>query len=227
MTTNPLLDRTSAPRHEHVRELNRTPGLLALHATARDKFTEHDAFVRSTRRIMRLILEEALGELRHQNHDVTTPTGFQFKGTAPVENTVTAISVPRAGDAFEAELRDIRPDAKLGKILIQRDPDTKLPNLYYTKLPKSLKGKEVLLLDPMMATAGTAGLAVKVLLNEGVNESDIILVNFLTCPQALDALHASHPEVRVITSFIDDELTPECFMKPGIGDFGDRFYGSN
>lgn len=213
--------------HNNVHELARTPGLLSLHTIARDKHAQQEAFVRSTRRIMRMLLEEAFGHLRHIDQQVLTPTGFLFEGVTPSQDCLVAVSVPRAGDALEAELRDIRPDTRIGKILIQRDPESKLPSLYYTKLPRSIAGQEVLLLDPMMATAGTACLAVQVLVDAGVLEADIILVNVLTCPAALRSLHARHPHVRVVTSFIDDELTEDSFMKPGIGDFGDRFYGSN
>ena len=140
----------------NVHPLPRTAGLVALHTVARNRITGHADFVRSTRRIMRLVLEEAVGLLRHDEHAVTTPTGFTFPGRILAQPEVFAVSVPRAGDALEAELREIQPGARIGKILIQRDVVTKQPHLYYQKLPPQIAGQQVLLLDPMMATAGTA-----------------------------------------------------------------------
>lgn len=223
--TQPL----TAPREAldtRVHPLPRTAGLLALHTAARSRDASHADFVLATRRIMRLLLEEALAHLRHEDHAVTTPTGFSFPGKVLDQPELFAVSVPRAGDALEADLRDICPGTRFGKILIQRDPSTKLPQLYYQKLPVMIAGQQVLLLDPMMATAGTACLAVEVLLKAGVREEDIVLVNVLTCPTALQTLLRRHPHLQVVTSYIDDALTDEAFMRPGIGDFGDRFYGT-
>lgn len=209
-----------------VHELARTDTLLALHATARKADATHLEFVLATQRIMRLLLEDALGRLRHTDVTPTTPIGATFAGRGRVQQETFAVSVPRAGDALEAELRAIVPDARLGKILIQRDPDRKVPVFHWSKLPDGLAGSEVLLLDPMMATAGTVKMAISVLAGVGVRPADIILVNFLTCPEALEKLFDEYPEIRVVTSFIDEGLTEQAFMRPGIGDFGDRYYGT-
>ncbi|QQD76385.1 uracil phosphoribosyltransferase [Curtobacterium sp. YC1] len=210
-----------------MHELPRTDGLVALHATARDVRATHLEFVLSTQRIMRLLLEEALGQLQHTDSTPTTPIGATFPGRVRVQRETFAVSVPRAGDALEAELRSIVPDARLGKILIQRDPQRKVPVFHWSKLPDGIAGKEVLLLDPMMATAGTVKMAVSVLAAAGVRPADIVLVNFLTCPEALGKLFAEYPEIRVVTSFVDEGLTEQAFMRPGIGDFGDRYYGTH
>lgn len=216
----------SAGALRQVYELARTDTLLALHTAARNADATHLEFVLATQRIMRLLLEEALGQLHHTAGTPTTPIGATFAGRRRVQQETFAVSVPRAGDALEAELRAIVPDARLGKILIQRDPDRKVPVFHWSKLPDGLAGKEVLLLDPMMATAGTVKMAISVLAGAGVRPADIILVNFLTCPEALEKLFAEYPEVRVVTSFIDEGLTEQAFMRPGIGDFGDRYYGT-
>lgn len=220
------LDRPTAKMRQ-VHELARTDALLALHATARDVDASHLEFVLSTQRIMRLLLEDALGHLRHIDVAPSTPIGATFSGRRRIQPETFAVSVPRAGDALEAELRAIVPDARLGKILIQRDPDRKVPVFHWSKLPEGISGKEVLLLDPMMATAGTVKMAVSILAGAGVDPADIVLVNFLTCPEALEKLFDEYPEVRVVTSFIDDGLTDQAFMRPGIGDFGDRYYGTH
>jgi uracil phosphoribosyltransferase len=207
-------------------ELPRTNALLALHATARDRDAGQARFVTATRRIIRMLLEEAIGLLSHETHTVTTPLGEPFHGAKRRHSRLIAVSVPRAGDAMESELREIAPESNIGKVLVQRDPITKKPSLFYTKLPANLEGQEVLLMDPMMATGGTICLAIEVLLQAGVAIGDIVLVNFLTCPSALQTIATRFPNLRVVTSFVDEALTPEAFMNPGIGDFGDRFYGT-
>lgn len=217
----------SAPVQPRVHQLGRTDALLALHTVARNVETTHREFVLSTQRIMRLLLEEALGDLRHVDASPTTPIGSEFHGRSRVQPEVFAVSVPRAGDALEAELRTIVPDARLGKILIQRHPERKVPVFHWSKLPDGIAGKEVLLLDPMMATAGTVKMATSILVGAGVQPSDIILVNFLTCAEALEKLFVEYPDIRVVTSFIDDGLNDQAFMRPGIGDFGDRYFGSH
>lgn len=215
-------------RQQHnVHALERTDALVALHTVAREAAATQQAFVASTQRIMRLLLEDALGRMRHVEASPVTPIGATFAGRRRMQPEIFAVSVPRAGDALEAELRTVVPDARLGKILIQRDPDRKTPVFHWSKLPDGIAGKEVLLLDPMMATAGTVKMAINVLAQAGVRPEDIILVNFLTCPEALEKLFSEYPEVRVVTSFIDESLTEQAFMRPGIGDFGDRYFGTH
>lgn len=215
------------PMRGTVTVLPRTAGFLALHTTLRDRRASRSAFVASCRRVMRIILEEALAQLSHHERCVTTPIGATFTGVARAQEGLFAVSVPRAGDAFEAELREVAPEARIGKILIQRDTVSKRPHRYYCKLPHAIAGHEVVLMDPMMATAGTAKLAIATLAEHGVEPDDVVFANFMTCPSALDALHSRYPGVRVVTGFVDEAITPEAFMTPGMGDFGDRFYGTS
>ncbi len=202
------------------------PSLIALHTEARDARTGHERFVRTTQRIIRLLLESALSHLEYRPRSVTTPTGFVYEGVEPVEPALYAVSIPRAGDALEGGLREIRPDTRFGKILVQRDPTTKKPTLYYSKLPPGIAGRQVLLLDPTIATGGTLLTAINELIAAGVEERAIIVVNVLTCPEALAAVLTRRPDIRIITSHIDRTLTDQAFMLPGIGDFGDRFHGT-
>ncbi|WP_216897415.1 uracil phosphoribosyltransferase [Nocardia alni] len=202
------------------------PGLIALHTQARDAAAGQELFVRTTGRIIRLLLETALSHLEYRPHAVTTPTGFVYDGVAAAQTTLYAVTIPRAGDALENGLREIRPDARLGKILIQRDPVTKRPELLYRKLPPGIAGQEVLLLDPTIATGGTLLTAINELVAAGVEESRILVVNVLTCPEALAAVLSRRPDIRIVTSHIDQTLTDQAFMRPGIGDFGDRYHGT-
>ncbi|MFJ1457519.1 uracil phosphoribosyltransferase [Nocardia sp. N2S4-5] len=210
----------------NVFELPKQPGLIALHTQARDADTGQERFVRTTGRIIRLLLETALSHLEHRTRAVTTPTGYTFEGLEPASPALYAVSIPRAGDALEGGLREIRPDTRFGKILIQRDPTSKQPTLFYSKLPPGIAGSEVLLLDPTIATGGTLLTAVNELIAAGVAEHRIIVVNVLTCPEALGTVLTRRPDLRIVTSHIDEALTDQAFMLPGIGDFGDRFHGT-
>jgi uracil phosphoribosyltransferase len=218
---------SGATTGSRVIELPRTNTLLSLHARMRCRDAARDDFVLAANRVCRLVLEEALGWLPHESVVVRTPLGRQFRGARRATAELYAVSVPRAGDAFEAELRRIEPAARIGKILIQRDTSTKLPRLIYSKLPRTIAGNSVLLMDPMMATAGTAKIAVQVMEQAGVVPANVVFANLLTCAHAIGALHRAYPQTTVITSFIDDGLTTAAFMTPGIGDFGDRFFGTD
>jgi uracil phosphoribosyltransferase len=104
---------------------------------------------------------------------------------------------------------------------------TKLPHLYYAALPNDIAQRHVLLLDPMLATGGTALAAIQVLLDKGVAEDRIIFINLITVPEGLSTVCEAHPAVRVVTSAIDGQLNENAYMMPGIGDFGDRYFGTD
>lgn len=207
-----------------VLPLDRTAELISLHTTIRDENADHATFVRGVARIARLVLEAALSEFPRKPRAVRTPTGVTFDGLEAVDPI--GVSVPRAGDAFEHALREIRPDVALGKILIQRDPVSKAADLIYTKLPKLGPDSHVLLMDPTIATAGTLRTAVRELTEQGAREENIVVANVVTCPEAIATLVRTNPNLRVVTSFIDAGLTDQAFMSPGLGDFGDRYFGT-
>ena len=128
---------------------------------------------------------------------------------------------------MEAGLRAVVRGARIGKILIQRDDATKLPRLYYSNLPQDIASRHVLLLDPMLATGGTANAAIQVLLDQGVLEENIVFVTFITVAEGIEAVCSRFPRVRIVTSAIEERLNSNAYMVPGIGDFGDRFFGTD
>lgn len=201
--------------------------LLNLHSIARNTDVTQAEFVHVTRRVIRLILEQALSLRTYETVEVHTPIGAVFVGARPRRETIIAVSIPRAGDAMEQELRDIEPATKVGKILIQRDPLTKLPTRFYSKLPKIETIDEVILMDPMIATAGTVIDAMEALADHGVDYHNVILACFLTNPEAIDRINQRFPGVRMSIGFVDPDTTAEKFMLPGIGDFGDRYFGTD
>jgi len=113
---------------------------------------------------------------------------------------------------------------RIGKILIQRNEETSLPKLFYEKLPPDIKDRWVLLLDPMLATGGSAIMAVETLKNKGVPEDRILFLNLIASQEGIQNFAEKVPKVRVITAFVDQGLDEKNYIVPGLGDFGDRFY---
>ncbi|MEU4805170.1 uracil phosphoribosyltransferase [Actinosynnema sp. NPDC023587] len=222
---------TSAPSieqylGENVRLLPQTNQLRALHTVIRDREASREDFVSYSERIIRLLVEAALDLLPFEPHVVRTPVGADYQGLrfAP---KLCGVPIVRAGESMEAGLRAVCPAIRIGKVLIQRDKTTKLPHLYYSALPEDIAQRHVLLLDPMLATGGTALVAVRLLLDRGVPEGNIVFVNLLTVAEGISAVCGAHPAVRIVTSSIEERLDENAYMIPGIGDFGDRYFGTD
>ena len=210
----------------NVHVLPQTNQLRALHTIMRDRGAARDDFVFHSRRVLRLLIESALDLLPYVPCEVSTPVGRTYHGLALTPD-ICGVSIARAGDSMEAELRAVCPGVRIGKILIQRNKVTKLPRLYYSALPRDIAGRHVLLLDPMLATGGTALAAIQVLLDEGVVEENIVFVSLITVPEGIAVVHGRYPKVRIVTSAIDERLNENAYMIPGIGDFGDRYFGTD
>jgi uracil phosphoribosyltransferase len=202
--------------------------VLSLHTKIRDRECTRNDFVFHANRLMRLLVEEALGNVEYREKIITTPTGLEFRGVEMTE-PIVGVSILRAGESMERVLRDVLKDVPIGKILIQRDESTpeKLPKMFYSKLPTSIAESRVLLLDPMLASGGSAICAIQNLMARGVPEHKITFVNLIACPEGLAAMFAAHPKVTVVTSMIDYGLNHEKYILPGIGDFGDLYFGTS
>jgi uracil phosphoribosyltransferase len=210
----------------NVHVLPQTKQLRALHTIIRDRNARRDDFVFHSGRIIRLLIETGLDLLPFEKREVETPVGEIYDGLR-VTSQACGVSIVRAGESMEAELRAVCPAIRIGKILIQRDKVTKLPHLYYSALPHDISQRHVLLLDPMLATGGTALAAIQVLLDKGVAEENIVFINLLTAPEGVTAVCQRYPNLRFVTSAIESRLNEDAYMMPGIGDFGDRYFGTD
>jgi uracil phosphoribosyltransferase len=170
--------------------------------------------------------EEGLSYVDPQPIQITTPTGNVVQGEVVDASGIVAVSIIRAGDSLLDCFMKIAPEAAVGKILIQRDEETKQPVLFYSKLPV-LVGKSVVLLDPMLATGGSAKAAIEVLLDKGAEESRITFITVVSCPEGLKAILAAYPKIKIVTGEIDAGLDAKAYIVPGLGDYGDRFYGTS
>ncbi|KAH9577237.1 hypothetical protein LSM04_000894 [Trypanosoma melophagium] len=206
--------------------------LRFLFTIIRDKNTTRTDFVFYSERIIRLVVEAGLELIPMCEKDVETPTGCTYHGCVPDESGIIGISILRAGESMEHALRETCRGVRIGKILIQRDETTedKRPDqrYNYSKIPKDVASRHVLLLDPMIASGGTAIRATEVLTREyGVPEENIIFLNLITCPEGIRRYLQTFPGVQVVSAAIDETLNKEKYICPGLGDFGDRFFGTH
>eukprot|EP01083_Nonionella_stella_P030536 83688_1 len=205
-----------------------TQQLIALHTIIRNKDSSRSDFVFYSDRLIRLTLEDAISTLDYEEKIVTTPTGEEFVGMKPASK-LCGVSILRAGESMEYALRAVAKSVRLGKILIQRNETSEEKDAvyFYSKLPEDVAERSVLLLDPMLATGGSVCRAIKCLLDHKIPESKIIFVNLVACPEGIEKLMSTYPKVRVVTSMIDDSLDNNRYILPGLGDFGDRYFGTS
>jgi uracil phosphoribosyltransferase len=212
--------------NSNVHPLRPNNQILGLHTIIRDKTCSREDFIFYSNRLIRLVIEEALSLLPCIDKTVVTPTGCEFKGVAWT-GKIAGVSIMRSGESMEIALRDVCKDVRIGKILIQRNEEDATPTLIYHKLPEDISDRYVLLLDPMLATGGSALRAIDLLVeNYNVPENHIIFCNLLAAPEGIHTLTDKYPNVKIITTHIDTKLNERSYITPGLGDFGDRYFGN-
>ncbi|KAK4536301.1 hypothetical protein CDCA_CDCA08G2326 [Cyanidium caldarium] len=219
------MDGTSSSLPSEVDVVPQTPQLIALYTVIRDRETSRADFVFHADRIIRLLLEHALNYVPLVPRRVTTPVGAVYDGLAYGEK-ICGVSVVRAGEAFEHGLRQIARSVRIGKILMQRDERTAEPRMYWAKLPNDIASRWVLLMDPMVATGRSVSMAVAALLRAGVPQTRVLVVSMFACREGVEALLRAYPHVRLVTGAVDAGLTPDKYITPGVGDFGDLYFGT-
>ncbi|MGI2030187.1 uracil phosphoribosyltransferase [Endozoicomonas sp. ALE010] len=210
---------------ERIHVLPTTPHLAYLHTRIRDKYADLNTFRHSSDQVIRQLLIKASELLPYLEQSVTTPIGDVYHGKI-LSQGICGVSVIRAGESMEREFKQMFPEQPIGKILIQRDKVTKLPKYFYSHLPSTVAEQTVFLFEPMLATGGSLLKAIDVLLEHSVAIENIIVVNFLTSTAGLDRLFTAHPLIHLVTSSVENAMNEDAFMRPGIGDFGDRYFGT-
>jgi len=190
-------------------------------AGLRDRSTPPDDFRELARRIITLLVYEATADLPVRRGTVETPLK-----TAPagfVDSEVVAIPVLRAGLGLLGPVLDLLPRLSVGYIGLERDEETAVARIYYQKLPP-LKGKVPLLLDPMLATGGSGARALDLIKEAGGRDARMVCV--VAAPEGVKVIEDRHPEVDIYTAALDEGLNDRAFIVPGLGDFGDRLFGT-
>jgi uracil phosphoribosyltransferase len=188
----------------------------------RDVRTAPPEFRRAANRISVLLAAEALKDVPTAPATVVTPLG-PADGKV-VKTDVVVVPVLRAGLGMLDAVLELLPAARVGHIGLQRDEATAIASKYYTKLPSDLVASYVLMIDPMLATGGSAVAAIDLIKAAGARTIRMICI--VAAPEGVALVERHHPDVLVYTPVVDRELNPHKFIVPGLGDFGDRLYGT-
>lgn len=196
---------------------------LAAHLLAglRNERTEPERFRHLAKRLSTVLALEATRRLPTREETVTTP--LTDAPAQYLDAQVVAIPILRAGLGLLEAVTDLLPDVQVGYAGLERDEETLQPSSYYLKVPE-LTGRSVLLLDPMLATGGSATFAATLLKDRGA--TDVQLVCVVAAPEGVERLTTAHPDVRIVSAALDTHLNDVGYIVPGLGDFGDRLFGT-
>ena len=187
----------------------------------RDKTTEPPQFRQIAERLGYLLVAEALSDMSTDEVDIETPleatTGTQLR------RPVVAVAVLRAGLGLLHSVLTLVPDAAIGFAGVQRNEETAEPMEYYTKFP-TLDKARVLILEPMLATGGSLSWAIDKVKENGAR--DIVACCVVAAPDGVKVIESKHPDVRLVAAALDRELNPNFYIAPGLGDMGDRLFGT-
>ncbi|XP_012274268.1 uridine-cytidine kinase-like 1 [Orussus abietinus] len=214
------------PRPSSLYLLSNTPQIQGLHTIIRNKNTPRDEFIFYSNRLIRLVIEYVLSMLPFKEITVETPQGVLYQGKRSATNNICGVSILRAGETMEQAVCDVCKDISIGKILIQTNLQTGEPELYYLRLPKDIKDYRVILMDATVATGAAAMMAIRVLLDHEVPEENILLVSLLMAESGVHSIAYAFPGVKIVTTALDPEINDKFYVLPGIGNFGDRYFGT-
>ncbi|GJQ27579.1 MAG: uracil phosphoribosyltransferase [Phycisphaerae bacterium] len=189
---------------------------------ARDANTGVEKFRRLTGQIARLMAFELTRDYPTEPVDVQTPLA-PCRG-CKLARGLTLVPILRAGLGMVEGILELLPSARVGHLGIYRDHDTLQPITYYNKLPPTIAQTDVIVIDPMLATAGSLIAAIEVVKKTGVERIKVLCL--VAAPEGIRALMGKHPTVQVYTAAIDERLNEKGYIVPGLGDAGDRLFGT-
>lgn len=191
-------------------------------ALIRDQATGHKKFRELATEITMFVCYEALKNINIKEVEVQTP--LATAKCHKIADDLVVVPILRAGVGMLEGILDLVPTARVGFVGLYRDEATKQPVAYYEKLPLQTKGGMCILIDPMLATGGSTVAAIDLLKAQGA--ASIVVVCIVTCPEGLAAVEALHPDVQIYTASIDERLNDNKYIVPGLGDAGDRLFGT-
>ncbi len=192
-------------------------------AMLRNKDTNTKMFRELVEEISTLLTYEAFKDLPTVTVEVETPLE-KTQQQVIAENSVAIVPILRAGLGMVNGVHTLFPTAKVGHIGMYRDEETCLPTEYYCKLPEAIENKICIVLDPMLATGGSAIAAVDLLKKKGAKH--IKCMHIISAPEGIRALHNAHPDVQIYCAVCDRQLNDKSYILPGLGDAGDRLFGT-
>jgi uracil phosphoribosyltransferase len=190
-------------------------------AILRDKKTEPPQFRQIAERLGYLLVAEALSDMSTVDVEIETP--LETTSGKQLRRPVVAVAVLRAGLGLLQSVLTLVPDAAIGFAGVQRNEETAEPIEYYNKFPQ-LSSARVLILEPMLATGGSLSWAIDKVKENGAK--DITAICVVTAPEGLARTERDHPDVRIVAAALDRELNSSFYIAPGLGDMGDRLFGT-
>ena len=204
--------------HEEIRH----PCVQHKLSLIRNKDTGHKKFRELATEITMFVCYEALKEVRTETVTVQTPVAEASCRT--IAEDIVVIPILRAGVGMLEGILELVPTARVGFLGMYRDEETAQPVPYYQRLPHQSASGLNIIIDPMLATGGSTVAAIDTVKEAGASE--IVVVCIVTCPEGLAAVEAAHPDVKVYAASIDNHLNENKFIVPGLGDAGDRLFGT-
>ncbi|MDZ7795962.1 MAG: uracil phosphoribosyltransferase [Candidatus Marinimicrobia bacterium] len=197
---------------------------LAKHSLSilRDKNTDTEIFRRHTAIVSQIIIMEAGRNFKIKKRDVETPVA-KTQGYE-IYRSMVFVPVLRAGISMLVPARDFLPWTPVGFIGLERDEETAIAHEYYKKFPDHIEKKMVLVLDPMLATGGSVSDTIFRLKEKGARR--VYIACIVSAPEGIKRINREHPDVKIYTTAIDDHLNEKKYIVPGLGDFGDRYFGT-
>lgn len=193
-------------------------------STLRDKNTSRAAFRRTAHVIADLLAQQAALHLKTKTIEIETPlqktTGVAWQ--API----MVVPILRSGLALLPSFLKLFEEASVGVIGLKRDEKTHNAHLYYANIPPIKNPMNIIIIDPMLATGGTSCQTVQALIEKGALEHLILFVSIVSAPEGMKALSTAYPHITIITAAVDDRLNDNKYILPGLGDFGDRYFGT-
>ena len=192
-------------------------------AILRNKKTGTKEFREIISELSMFLCYEALKDAKTKEIEIETPI-CKMKANRMNEDDYAFIPILRAGTGMLDGLIRVLPNAKIGHIGLFRDEETLKPVRYYYKVPKDIDKKQVVVLDPMLATGGSSIDAITMLKEEGASKIKFLCI--IAAPEGIEALRKAHPDVEIYTAALDEKLNENGYIVPGLGDAGDRIFGT-
>jgi uracil phosphoribosyltransferase len=177
-----------------------------------------------TQQLAQCLAQQAIDHLKATPITVTTPFG-KSDGIA-LTQPIVLVPILRSGLALLPAFVELFPNAGIGCVGLRRDEKTAIATLYYNNLPKLTSVEQIIMLDPMIATGGSSCATLEILTKQGIAQRNILFVAVIAAQQGLDAVKNAFPGITIIVAAVDKELNAKKFIVPGLGDFGDRYFGT-
>jgi uracil phosphoribosyltransferase len=185
--------------------------------------TGHKKFRDLATEITKFVCYEALKNIK--TREVTVQTPVEVATCREIDTDIVVVPILRAGVGMLEGILELVPTARVGFVGLYRDEETKQPVTYYERFPRQIKGGTCIVIDPMLATGGSTVAALDLLKQSGAEH--IVVICIVTCPEGIELVEAAHPEVKIYAAAIDEKLNEKKYIVPGLGDAGDRLFGTS